>query len=269
MAGQTFHELGIAPGILSVADRLKLLKPTPIQSKAIPQALLGRDVIGVAQTGTGKTLAFGIPLIQRLEEAKRENKNARALILLPTRELALQVYETLGAFAKPLGLRGAILIGGASMNPQIADLRRKPDIIIATPGRLIDHMEQGILKLDGVSILVLDEADRMLDMGFWPQIKRIIAAVPKERQTLLFSATLSREITDLARSHMVTPLSIEVAPPGTTADKIAQEFYHRPQGPENAVARASACALLRQCDHLRAYQAQRYAHHERHQTDGT
>jgi ATP-dependent RNA helicase RhlE len=216
----SFHNLGISPKLLTVVDSLKLSTPTPIQNQAIPPAIQGKDVIGVAQTGTGKTMAFGIPLIQRIAEG-----NGRGLILLPTRELALQVYETLGNFAKPLGLRGALLIGGASMGPQIADLRRNPSVIIATPGRLFDHFEQRTVRLDDISILVLDEADRMLDMGFWPQIKRIIAAVPVDRQTMLFSATLSKEIMELATKHMKTPTSIEVAPPGTTAANVSQEFF--------------------------------------------
>ena len=216
----SFHNLGIAPKILDMLSAMKLMTPTPIQRQAIPMAIQGKDVIGVAQTGTGKTLAFGIPMLQRIVES-----NGRGLILLPTRELALQVYETLGTFAKPLGLRGALLIGGAAMGPQIADLRRGPNIVIATPGRLFDHFEQRTVRLDDISILVLDEADRMLDMGFWPQIKRIIAAVPVDRQTMLFSATLSKEIMELATKHMKTPTSIEVAPPGTTAANVSQEFF--------------------------------------------
>jgi ATP-dependent RNA helicase RhlE len=216
----SFHDLGISPKILAVVDSMKLSTPTPIQRQAIPTAIAGRDVIGVAQTGTGKTLAFGIPLLQRIAES-----GGRALILLPTRELALQVYETLGVYAKPLGLRGALLIGGAAMGPQISDLRRGPHIVIATPGRLFDHFEQRTVRLDDISILVLDEADRMLDMGFWPQIKRIIAAVPVDRQTMLFSATLSKEIMELATKHMKTPTSIEVSPPGTTAANVSQEFF--------------------------------------------
>ncbi len=216
----SFSGLGIAPGILELLDKKGLTSPTPIQYKAIPAAIAGGDVIGVAQTGTGKTLAFGIPLIQRIAASK-----GRALILLPTRELALQVDETLAPFGIRFDLRGAVLIGGASMGKQISDLRRNPHVIIATPGRLLDHMQGGTIRLDDISILVLDEADRMLDMGFWPQIRQIIAAVPRDRQTMLFSATLSREITELATKHMKTPMSIEVAPPGTTADKISQEFF--------------------------------------------
>ena len=216
----SFNDLGIAPKLLVVVESLKLSTPTPIQRQAIPPAIQGKDVIGVAQTGTGKTLAFGVPLLQRIAE-----NGGRGLILLPTRELALQVYETLGAFAKPLGLRGALLIGGAAMGPQMADLRRNPNVIVATPGRLFDHFEQHNVKLGDISILILDEADRMLDMGFWPQIKRIIAAVPEDRQTMLFSATLSKEIMELATKHMKSPTSIEVAPPGTTAANVSQEFF--------------------------------------------
>ncbi|MBM3261296.1 DEAD/DEAH box helicase [Candidatus Kaiserbacteria bacterium] len=220
----TFQGLGIAPEILAIIDKLRLTSPTPIQHQAIPAGVEGRDVVGIAQTGTGKTLAFGIPVVQRLAVTR-----GKALILLPTRELALQVYESLGNFARPLGLRGAVLIGGASMNIQVNDLRRSPNIIIATPGRLIDHLQQGTIRLDGIEVLVLDEADRMLDMGFWPQIKQIIAAVPTERQTFAFSATLSREIMDLATKHMKTPVSIEVSPPGTTAERVSQEFFIVPK----------------------------------------
>jgi ATP-dependent RNA helicase RhlE len=216
----TFHGLGIAPEILTILAHLKLTSPTPIQHQAIPAGIEGKDVVGIAQTGTGKTLAFGIPVVQRLNQSR-----GCALILLPTRELALQVYEALGTFAKPLGLRGAVLIGGASMKAQVHDLRRNPHIIIATPGRLIDHLQQSTIKLDTIEILVLDEADRMLDMGFWPQIKHILTTVPTHRQTFAFSATLSREIMDLATKHMKTPISIEVSPPGTTAALVSQEFF--------------------------------------------
>ena len=221
-ASQTFSfsGLGLAPKFLEILDALKISTPTPIQHKAIPSAIEGKDVIGIAQTGTGKTLAFGLPLLQRLAASE-----GNALILLPTRELALQVDEALSRFARALGLKSVVLIGGASMGRQVADIRRNPDIVIATPGRLIDHLEQRTLNLGGVSILVLDEADRMLDMGFWPQIKKILAVIPRERQTMLFSATLSKEIMELATKHMKTPTSIEVAPPGTTVEKVTQEFF--------------------------------------------
>src|SRR3989344_3851472 len=221
-ASQTFSfsGLGLAPKFLEILDALKISTPTPIQHKAIPSAIEGKDVIGIAQTGTGKTLAFGLPLLQRLAASE-----GNALILLPTRELALQVDEALSRFARALGLKSVVLISGASMSRQEADIRRNPDIVIATPGRLIDHLEQRTLNLGGVSILVLDEADRMLDMGFWPQIKKILVVIPRERQTMLFSATLSKEIMELATKHMKTQTSIEVAPPGTTVEKVTPEFF--------------------------------------------
>jgi ATP-dependent RNA helicase RhlE len=216
----SFRGMGLAPKLLEILDSLNLTVPTPIQRRAIPQAILGQDLIGVAQTGTGKTLAFGIPLLQRIAASQGE-----ALILVPTRELAIQVAETLGKLGQTLKLSGVVLIGGAPMGKQIAQLRRKPHVIVATPGRLLDHMQERNVRLDGTSILVIDEADRMLDMGFWPQIRQIIEAVPKERQTLLFSATLSKEIMELATKHMKTPTSIEVAPPGTTVERVTQEFF--------------------------------------------
>ncbi len=216
----TFHGLGIAPNLLQVLESLHFKTPTPIQHKAIPPAIEGKDVIGVAQTGTGKTLAFGIPTIQCLLASR-----GRGLIVLPTRELALQVEETLAKVGRPLGLTTAVLIGGMSMGPQISAIRRDPHIIIATPGRLLDHVGQRTLNLSRISVMVLDEADRMLDMGFWPQVRKIIAAVPKDRQTMLFSATLSKEIMDLITGHMKLPVRIEVAPPGTTVERVTQEFF--------------------------------------------
>jgi ATP-dependent RNA helicase RhlE len=217
---RTFNGLGIAPKILDILAKLGFATPTPIQFRAIPEGVAGKDIVGVAQTGTGKTLAFGIPLLQRLAGSE-----GRGLILVPTRELALQVDETLSKIARPLGLRTAVFIGGASMNMQISSLRRDPHIIIATPGRLLDHLAQKTLKLDKVEALVLDEADRMLDMGFWPQVKKIITAAPSARQTMLFSATLSPEIMRLATQHMQIPLRIEVAPSGTTIERVIQEFF--------------------------------------------
>ena len=221
-----FDSFGIDPKILATLTQQGISTPTPIQYKAIPDALQGKDVIGIAQTGTGKTLAFGIPMLQQL--AKSEMKG---LILLPTRELALQVDETLAKLGGPMNIRTAVLIGGANMRQQVGALRRNPNIVIATPGRLIDHLQQGTIRLDKVAILVLDEADRMLDMGFKPQIRKILETVPKERQTMLFSATLSRDIAQIALKHMKSPISIEVAPQGTTAEKVSQEFFivHRDQ----------------------------------------
>ncbi len=214
----SFFGLGIAPQILSTLDKLKFVTPTPIQQKAIPLAVEGKDVIGIAQTGTGKTLAFGIPMIQRLAQIQ-----GRGLVLVPTRELAFQVHQSLSRVAPQL--RFAVLIGGASMHNQIQELRRHPRILIATPGRLIDHMEQRTVWMNDVKILVLDEADRMFDMGFAPQIQAILREIPKERQTLLFSATMPEPIMKIASSQMQLPVHVEIARSGTVAEKITQEVF--------------------------------------------
>jgi ATP-dependent RNA helicase RhlE len=221
MTENSFYGLGIAPGILDIIDALKFTIPTPIQHKAIPIAIQGKDVIGVAQTGTGKTLAFGIPMVQRLAG----NPGSRGLVLVPTRELALQVNETIAKLAPAFKLRTAVLIGGESIRPQIDALRRNPAIIIATPGRLNDHIEQRLVTMDKVSVLVLDEADRMLDMGFLPQIRRIIRLVPKERQTMLFSATMSQEVLQIASAYMRLPITTEIAPSGTAPELVSQELF--------------------------------------------
>jgi len=177
-------------------------------------------VVAIAQTGTGKTLAFGIPMLQRLAQLK-----GRGLILLPTRELALQVDEALLSVGKKYGLRTAVLIGGAAMGPQLKALGKKPRVIIATPGRLLDHLQQRTTDLKDVRILVLDEADRMLDMGFAPQINRILAVVPSDRQTMLFSATMPTAIVAIARRHMKAPVNVEIAPSGTAPENVAQEVF--------------------------------------------
>ena len=216
----SFYGLGIAPKILEALDRMQFTIPTPIQHKAIPIAIEGKDVIGVAQTGTGKTLAFAIPIIQRLAQAK-----GRCLILVPTRELALQVDETFQKLAPLFGMRTAVLIGGASMHLQLQNLRKNPRILIATPGRLVDHINQRTVLLADVSVLVLDEADRMLDMGFLPQIEQVLKRIPSQRQTMLFSATIPKEIITIAAAYMKLPVHIEVAPSGTTAERIIQELF--------------------------------------------
>lgn len=216
----TFEGLGIAPKLLEALNKLKYVQPTPIQAQAIPVAMNGEDVIGIAQTGTGKTLAFSIPMIQRISQTKQQG-----LIIAPTRELALQIEEELQKIARQIGLRTAVLIGGASMGLQLSMLRQKPHVIIATPGRLIDHLNQRTVNLTTVNTLVLDEADRMLDMGFAPQINRILETVSKERQTMLFSATMPPEILKLARTYMHSPTHIEIARAGTSATNVSQELY--------------------------------------------
>ncbi len=217
---ENFENLGIAPKLLEVLTSLGFSTPTPIQHKAIPIAVEGKDIIGIAQTGTGKTLAFGVPMIQRLGEL-----GGNGLVVLPTRELALQVDEVLQKIGGKLGMRTTLLIGGASMQLQHRSLSKKPHVVIATPGRLIDHLTQGTIKLDHVSVLVLDEADRMLDMGFAPQIKRILQSVPKERQTLLFSATMPADIIKIANQYMQLPLHIEIARAGTLSEQVEQELF--------------------------------------------
>lgn len=221
----TFHGLGIAPGVLTALDKLGFVTPTPIQQQSIPAGINGEDIIGVAQTGTGKTLAFGIPLLQRAIQGKE------SLIVLPTRELALQVAEELDKIGRGLGVRLAVLIGGESMNRQLAALRRGPRIVIGTPGRIADHLEQKTISLGSVSALVLDEADRMLDMGFLPQINRILKEVPSQRQTFLFSATLPEAIVKIASGYMQTPTRVEIAQQGTTSERVTQELFivHRIQ----------------------------------------
>lgn len=215
-----FNGLGLNPIFLKVLEQIKFTVPTPIQHQAIPVAVEGKDVMGIAQTGTGKTLAFGLPLLQRLYANK-----GLGLIVVPTRELAIQVDETLQKVGRSLGLRSAVLIGGEPIYRQFAALRRQPHVIVATPGRLIDHVEQRTVKLDLVKILILDEADRMFDLGFAPQITKICNLVPKERQTMLFSATMPPEILKIAKDYMVMPLRIEVAPSGTAVEAIEQEIF--------------------------------------------
>ncbi len=223
MQSQTdsFQGLGIAPKLFEILTKLGFTVPTPIQLQSIPSAIEGKDIIGIAQTGTGKTLAFGIPMLQRLVQLK----GSKGLIVVPTRELAIQVDESLQKVGKGLGLKTVVLIGGEDIRRQIRSLRFDPHVIIATPGRLIDHLEQKTARLDKVQVLVLDEADRMLDMGFAPQIKKVLEHVPSERQTMLFSATMPAEIAGLANKYMKLPLRVEVAQAGTTAKDVSQELF--------------------------------------------
>lgn len=215
-----FYGLGIAPRILEILEKRGFQVPTPIQQKAIPVGISGKDLIGIAQTGTGKTLAFGIPLLQRIASIK-----GTGLIILPTRELAIQVDESLQNIGKTFGLKTAVLIGGASMDQQKRAILKKPHVIIGTPGRIIDHLQQRTIHLDSVSTLVLDEADRMLDMGFMPQIKIILSALPKDRQTMLFSATMPDDIVRIAATHMKLPVRVEIARAGSASANVSQELF--------------------------------------------
>ncbi len=216
----SFDGLGIAPKIIEVLDRLKFTHPTPIQHKAIPIAIDGTDIIGVAQTGTGKTLAFAIPVIQCLSRTQ-----GRCLVIVPTRELAIQVEETFQKMAPRFGLNTVVIIGGIPIKSQLKALKKNPRVIIATPGRLVDHLNQKTIRLNDVEILILDEADRMLDMGFKPDIERILKSIPKKRQTMLFSATIPGEVISMGAAHMKLPVHIEVAPSGTAAERIVQELF--------------------------------------------
>ncbi len=218
----SFDNLGIAPKLLDILKRNDFVTPTPIQEQSIPAALGGSDLMGIAQTGTGKTLAFGLPMIQRLAQSAGKGMG---LVVLPTRELALQVNETLKKVGTPIGLKTAILIGGEAIGRQLTALKKNPHIIIATPGRLIDHIDHKSVSLAKTQVLVLDEADRMLDMGFAPQINKILESVPKNRQTMLFSATMPDAIVKIANSYMKTPLRIEVAPAGSAVKSVTQEIY--------------------------------------------
>ncbi len=215
----TFQGLGIAPKLMEILSKQGFKSPTPIQRQSIPVAVSGKDLIGIAQTGTGKTLAFGIPMLQRLVVAK-----TKGLVLAPTRELAVQINESLKQIGKPLGLKTAVVIGGESMQRQLAGLRQNPHVIIATPGRLIDILGEKKVNLSGIGVLVLDEADRMLDMGFAPQLRQIIPHLPKARQTMLFSATMDEAISGIASAFLQLPVRIEVAPAGSTAALVSQEI---------------------------------------------
>jgi len=220
MGERSFYGLGIAPKILDILAQIKFKVPTPIQFKAIPLAIEGKDVVGIAQTGTGKTHAFAIPMVQRLVKIK-----GVGLVLAPTRELAIQIDDAFQGLSSAFGMKTACLIGGAPMFNQTQALRKNPCIVIATPGRLLDHMSQWNFLPDSVTMLVLDEADRMLDMGFAPQITKILHFIPKNRQTMLFSATIPKEIMEIAAKHMKLPVSVEIAPSGTTAEHVTQELF--------------------------------------------
>ena len=223
-ASRDFHALGLSEAILRDLADAKFVSPTPIQEQAIPPALAGRDVIGCAQTGTGKTAAFVIPMIERLSALPKGQP--KALILAPTRELALQTLTTIEKLGRSRRISATVIVGGADMQAQVRGLRQRPDILVATPGRLLDHMWNGTILLSSITMLVLDEADRMLDMGFAPQINQILDALPEERQTLLFSATLPADLARLVQASVNNPVRVMVAPSATTADGVTQAVHH-------------------------------------------
>ena len=221
-----FSDLGLSEALLRAIEDEGYDTPTPIQQQAIPPVLEGRDVMAAARTGTGKTAGFTLPLLQRLSGGKPVGANrARALVLTPTRELAAQVAESVEAYGAHLPLRSAVVFGGVSINPQMKALRRGVDILVATPGRLLDLYNQNAVRFDSLEVLVLDEADRMLDMGFIRDIRKILALLPARRQNLLFSATFSNEIVALTKTILHNPVSVSVTPPNTTAEAVTQQVY--------------------------------------------
>ncbi|MFZ1500718.1 MAG: DEAD/DEAH box helicase, partial [Giesbergeria sp.] len=236
----TFDDLNLAPAIMKAVREQGYEIPTPIQAQAIPAVLAGHDLLAGAQTGTGKTAAFVLPLLDRLsrEEAPKNKfggKGLRALVLTPTRELAAQVEESVRQYGKHLDLNSTVVFGGVGMNPQIDRIKRGVDVLVATPGRLLDLQQQGFLDLSTVQVLILDEADRMLDMGFIHDVKKILALVPKDKQSLLFSATFSDEIRDLAATLLKDPLSIQVTPNNTTVQRISQVIHPVGRGKKKQV----------------------------------
>jgi ATP-dependent RNA helicase RhlE len=237
----TFRSLELIPSLLSVLDAEGYAHPTPIQSKAIPPALHGKDLLGIAQTGTGKTAAFALPILQRLTQGAGAAKPAagrrpRVLVLAPTRELAAQIGESFATYGRGTGLRHAVVFGGVGQNPQVKAIAAGIDVLVATPGRLLDLMGQRLVSLADVQVFVLDEADRMLDMGFIQPIRKIAQQVPARRQTMLFSATMPKEIQHLADQLLHEPVRVEVTPVATTVDRIEQRLFH--------VAKAQKTALL-------------------------
>jgi ATP-dependent RNA helicase RhlE len=222
----TFDELGLSESLLRAVAQKGYTQPSPIQAKAIPLVLAGHDLMAAAQTGTGKTAGFTLPLLQRLTAGKKPApRRARALILTPTRELAAQVAQSVQDYGSGQRLSSAVVFGGVKINPQIARLGRGVDILVATPGRLLDLQGQGAVSFDDLEVLVLDEADRMLDMGFIHDIRRIVKLLPQRRQTLMFSATFSQPIRELAKAFLHQPRQVEVSPPNATADTVEQWVY--------------------------------------------
>ncbi len=221
----TFDDLDLLPTIREAIRTVGYTTPTPVQQAAIPPALEGRDVLGCAQTGTGKTAAFALPILQHVDRMAGDEPAIRALIVTPTRELAAQIGDSFATYGKGLDLWHTVIFGGVSQKPQVKELRRGVDILVATPGRLLDLMGQGFIKLNGLRIFVLDEADRMLDMGFLPDVRRIIAELPATRQTLFFSATMPPTISGLANSLLRNPVSVSVAPISSAAETVVQHVF--------------------------------------------
>lgn len=224
---QTFQSLQLIQALMRALDEEGYTQPTPIQQQAIPEVLKGRDLLGCAQTGTGKTAAFSLPMLQLLQQSgPAKHRIIRGLVITPTRELAIQIHESLMAYGRYLPLKHAVIFGGVSQVPQVQQLRNGVDILVATPGRLLDLMHQGYIALDGIRFFVLDEADRMLDMGFIHDVRKVIAALPKQRQSLFFSATMPPAIQQLAETILKDPVEVKVNPVSSTVEIIQQELFH-------------------------------------------
>ena len=230
-----FHKLNIIEPILKSLQELGYETPTPIQQQSIPILLEGNDLLGCAQTGTGKTAAFAIPILQLLHQNKKPQRATRALIVTPTRELAIQIGDSFNDYGKYLPLKNTVIFGGVKQFAQVQRLDKGIDILVATPGRLLDLMQQGIVSLKDIELFVLDEADRMLDMGFVHDVKKIIAALPKKRQSLFFSATMPDDILKLSHAILHHPKKVEVTPISSTAETIAQELYYVDKSQKNAL----------------------------------
>ncbi len=228
----SFNEFGLAEPILRALTEEKYVTPTPIQAKAIPLLVGGRDLIGIAQTGTGKTAAFALPILNRLaaNRIRPERKTCRVLVLSPTRELSGQILDSFRTYGRHLRIQSALAIGGVSMGAQVRSMQNGVDVLVATPGRLLDLVQSNAVRLNSVEVFVLDEADRMLDMGFIHDIKKIITKLPNQRQTLLFSATMPQDIAELARQMLKDPATVEVTPAATTVERIAQRIVHLDRG---------------------------------------
>jgi ATP-dependent RNA helicase RhlE len=228
----TFADLGLSPSILKALEKTTMKMPTPIQAQAIPHIMAGRDLMGLAQTGTGKTAAFGLPLLHRILDLGHPPgpKNVRALILAPTRELIGQIKDNLEVFTKGTAVKVTMVVGGASLFKQAQALSKGTDVLVATPGRLIDLLERGDVKLDQCAYLVLDEADHMLDMGFIHSLRKIAKHIPQKRQTMLFSATMPKDIEEIADTYLRDPIRVQVAPPGKPVERISQGIHYIPNG---------------------------------------
>lgn len=229
----SFTDLNLIKPILTALKQEGYTHPTPIQSQAIPHALQERDILGCAQTGTGKTAAFILPILQLLHAKESKTNGVKTLILTPTRELAIQINDSISSYSHFMTIRHAVIYGGVSQKSQVEALKRGLDILVATPGRLLDLMNQGYVNLNQLDTFVLDEADRMLDMGFIHDVKKVIKKLPSKRQTLFFSATMPKEIQQLANQLLKNPVKIEVTPPASTVDRIDQSVYHTNKGDKN------------------------------------